>query len=287
MRTVKELSELTGISVRTLHYYDEIGLFSPTQKSEAGYRLYDDKAVETLQQILFFREFDIPLKEIKAVMENPALDRKQILRMQKKMLMAKKERMERLIASIDDILKGENRMDFTVFNEQEISTMYHDMVTNMNAEQKAIFIDRYGSMEEFEKHFKEGAASEKSQKNFAKLVEWYGGKEAVLDATKHSRGSEILTSYQKRLGDIQKKLADKRGTNVNSFEIRELIGEYDFIAKQLYQMEDVRSLMLDIAKGYRENEELRSGVDSVYGSGSATFIGEAIMLFLFGQVFLV
>jgi DNA-binding transcriptional MerR regulator len=106
MRTVKELSELTGISVRTLHYYDEIGLFSPTQKSEAGYRLYDDKAVETLQQILFFREFDIPLKEIKAVMENPALDRKQILRMQKKMLMAKKERMERLIASIDDILKA-------------------------------------------------------------------------------------------------------------------------------------------------------------------------------------
>ena len=67
MRTVKEISDLTGISVRTLHYYDEIGLLKPTDKSEAGYRLYDDKALETLQQILFFREFDIPLKEIKAV----------------------------------------------------------------------------------------------------------------------------------------------------------------------------------------------------------------------------
>ena len=92
MRTVKEISNITGISVRTLHYYDEIGLLEPTDKSDAGYRLYDDKALERLQQILFFREFDIPLKEIKAVMENPALDRNHILQMQRKMLMAKIER---------------------------------------------------------------------------------------------------------------------------------------------------------------------------------------------------
>ena len=84
MRTVKEIAELTGISARTLHYYDEIGLFVPTAKSEAGYRLYDDKALETLQQILFFREFDIPLKEIKAVMDNPGLDKNQILKMQRR-----------------------------------------------------------------------------------------------------------------------------------------------------------------------------------------------------------
>ena len=106
--------------MRTLHYYDEIGLLKPTDKSEAGYRLYDDKALETLQQILFFREFDIPLKEIKAVMENPALEKHQILKMQREMLMAKKERLESLIASIDRILKGENRMDFEVFSKNEL-----------------------------------------------------------------------------------------------------------------------------------------------------------------------
>ena len=100
MMTVKEVSKLTGISARTLHYYDEIGLFVPTEKSEAGYRLYDDKALETLQQILFLREFDIPLKEIKAIMENPDLDRNQILQMQRKMLESRKERIERLISSI-------------------------------------------------------------------------------------------------------------------------------------------------------------------------------------------
>ena len=84
----------------------------------------DGKALETLQQILFFREFDISLKEIKAVLDNPALERNQILQVQRKMLVTKKERMERLIASIDDILKGENKMDFTIFTKTEVEEMF-------------------------------------------------------------------------------------------------------------------------------------------------------------------
>ena len=67
MMTVKEVSKRSGVTVRTLHHYDAIGLLRPTQITQAGYRLYDDKALENLQQILFFREFDIPLKEIKAI----------------------------------------------------------------------------------------------------------------------------------------------------------------------------------------------------------------------------
>ncbi len=134
MRTVKEISNITGISVRTLHYYDEIGLLKPTDKSDAGYRLYDDKALEQLQQILFFREFDIPLKEIKAVMENPALDRNHILKMQREMLLTKIKRMERLVASIDDILKGDNKMDFAIFNKTEMDGMFQAMIEHMPEE---------------------------------------------------------------------------------------------------------------------------------------------------------
>ncbi|MGM9600319.1 MAG: MerR family transcriptional regulator, partial [Faecousia sp.] len=119
MMTIKEMSELTGVSARALRYYDEIGLFHPTGKSEAGYRLYDAKALEALQQILYFRELDIPLNTIKELMENPALDRNIILQMQKKMLVKEKERIERLISSIDIALKGANTMDFTVFNREE------------------------------------------------------------------------------------------------------------------------------------------------------------------------
>ena len=149
MMTVKEIAEITGISARTLHYYDEIGLLKPTAKSEAGYRLYDDKALETLQQILFFREFDIPLKEIKSIITSPDFDRNQILQMQRKMLVAKKERMERLIASIDDILKGENKMDFSVFNEKEIEEMFQTMFDHMPENLRKISINEFGSEEEW------------------------------------------------------------------------------------------------------------------------------------------
>ena len=218
MRTVKEISDLTGISVRTLHYYDEIGLLKPTDKSDAGYRLYDDKALETLQQILFFREFDISLKEIKTVIENPALERNQILQMQRKMLVAKKERMECLIASIDRILKGDKAMDFEVFSKTELEDMYRSMEANMSEEQKAVFIEHYGSMEAWKKNFLEKASTEAVQKNFQKLVEWYGSKEKALEVSRNPGNSEIFPAYQKRLGEIIKRLSEKKGQDVNSFK---------------------------------------------------------------------
>ncbi|MDO4343671.1 MAG: MerR family transcriptional regulator [Eubacteriales bacterium] len=279
MRTVKEISDLTGISVRTLHYYDEIGLLKPTDKSEAGYRLYDDKALETLQQILFFREFDISLKEIKAVIENPALEKKQILQMQRKMLVAKKERMERLIAGIDDILKGENKMDFEVFSKTELEDMYNSMEARMNEKQKAIFIEQYGSMEEWKKKFLENASTEAVQKNFQKVVEWYGSKEKAMEASKNPENTEIFPAYQKRLGEIVKKLADKKGQDVNSFEVKELVGEYDFVTKQMFQLPDAASMLLELAAAYRTNTEIQAVQDSIYGEGTTEFIGRAIEAF--------
>lgn len=74
MKTVKDVSKITGVSIRTLRYYDEIGLLNPTELTEAGYRLYDNKALEKLQEIMFFRELDIPLIDIKKIMENSNYD---------------------------------------------------------------------------------------------------------------------------------------------------------------------------------------------------------------------
>ena len=105
MKTVKEVSELTGLSVRTLHYYDEIGLFKPTEVTEAGYRLYDDKAIEKLGQILVFRELDLSLSDIKLIMDNPDLDRNAVLARQREMLCVKQQRIERIIAGIDEMMK--------------------------------------------------------------------------------------------------------------------------------------------------------------------------------------
>lgn len=279
MMTVKEISKITGISARTLHYYDEIGLFTPTEKSEAGYRLYDDKALENLQQILFFREFDIPLKEIKMIMENPNLDRNQILQMQKEMLTAKKERIEKLIASIDDILKGDNKMDFEIFNKTEIEDMYNAMEANMTEAQKQIFIERYGSLEEWKKDFLEKASTEEVQRNFEKVVEWYGSKEAAIEASMNPQNTDIQLDYQKRMGAISQKLAENKGRDVNSDEVRSLIAEYDLLTKQMFQLPDATTMVLEIAKAYQENKEIQAAQDSIYGEGSTEYMGRAMEAF--------
>ena len=268
MKTVKEVSELTGISVRALHYYDEIGLFRPTAVSEAGYRLYDDKALERLQQILFFREFDMPLRDIKAVMEN-----------QRQMLVMKKERLERLIASLDDILKGDNRMDFEVFSKEDIDKLYAAIVTNMPKEQLEQLAEQYGGLEQYEKHFRESAASENAQKNYAKMVEWYGDKESALKAAENPDNPQIIPAYQKRMDEVLKKLAARKGEDVTSFAVKEVVGEYDFVAKQLYQMKDVSAMMLEAAEEYQNNRKIQETLDKMYGEGAAIFIGRAFEAF--------
>lgn len=281
MMTVKEISGLTGISVRTLHYYDEIGLFSPTDKSEAGYRLYDGKALETLQQILFFREFDIPLKEIKAIMENPVLERNQILQMQRKMLVSKKERLERLITSIDDILKGDNKMDFAIFNETEIEDMFQSMYNNMpdNIRQEAL--KDFGSVEQWKQHYIQTVSSEDMQKNYAKVAEWYGGKEKFLSVNNNPLSKEVAISYSKRIDGILQKLAGKRGCALDSFEVKEIIGEYGFVMKQFIQIREEKEMMLTLAKSYRD-KIMKNLADTKYGEGTAAFFADAIETFYDG-----
>ena len=285
MRTVKEVSEMTGISVRTLHYYDEIGLFKPTVVSEAGYRLYDDKALEVLQQILFFREFDMPLKEIKNIMENPDLDKNQLLCSQKQVLVLKKERLERIIQSIDDILRGENRMDFEIFSKADIEQLYNAMVENMSEKNKAVFIEKYGSMEQYKAHFMEESSGERAQKNYAKLVEWYGDKDSALAAGINPENPQIMEAYSKRSDAVLRKLAEKKGTDVQSFEVREIIGELDFVFKQLYQMRDVTEMMRDMADMYKNDEDFQKKNDRIYGEGSTQYIGEAIEAFYKRYIF--
>ena len=275
MRTVKEISDLTGISVRTLHYYDEIGLLKPTEKSDAGYRLYDDKALETLQQILFFREFDISLKEIKAVLDNPALERNQILQVQRKMLVTKKERMERLIASIDDILKGENKMDFTIFTKTEVEEMFQTMLEHIQENMRNIAIKEFGSIEQWKKHYMEVVSSEEMQKGYAKVVEWYGGKDKFLSVARTPVSKEVAESYNKRIEAILQKLIAKQNCDIDSFEVKELVGEYGFVMKQLAQIKEEKGFMMAQAQYYR-NEQIKPMIDEKYGEGASDFFAQAI-----------
>lgn len=278
MKTVKEISTLTGISVRTLHYYDQIGLFVPTEKSEAGYRLYDDKALETLQQILFFREFDIPLKEIKAIMENPALDRKQVLQMQRRMLAAKRERVERLIASLDDILKGDNTMDFSVFSRTEIGELFQLMFDGMTEEMRQAAVEEFGGVAQWRAHYMQVMSSEKAQKQYAKVVEWYGGKDAYLSAVQNPLSSQAAESFKAREDAIRRKLLEKRDCPTDSFAVKEIVGEYGFVMKQFCRLKEETGMMLSLARSYR-NEQVAAQVDGEYGEGASEFFARAIEAF--------
>ena len=122
-RSISETARLCGVSVRTLHYYDEIGLLPPSGTTESGYRYYSEEALEVLQQILFYRELEFPLKEIRNILSHPDYDKRLALQRQKELLQMKKERLEKLIGLADRQLKGENTMSFQEFNQSEINAV--------------------------------------------------------------------------------------------------------------------------------------------------------------------
>lgn len=121
MMTVSEVSRLTGVSIRTLQYYDKIGLLHPSGHTEAGYRLYDDTALTALQQILLFRELEFPLKDIRQIMSQPGFDRQKALVQQIELLMLKKQRLENLIDLARRMQQtGGKPMDFTAFDTTKL-----------------------------------------------------------------------------------------------------------------------------------------------------------------------
>lgn len=146
---IKEVADLVGISVRTLHHYDEIGLLVPDDTTEAGYRIYSDENLEMLQQILFFKELDFPLKKIKEIIERPTFERQEALEIQHGMLLDRKSRLEKMIRTIEKSLqyeKGEitmsNKEKFEGFDfshnpyEQEAREKWGDKAVNQ-ANEKA------------------------------------------------------------------------------------------------------------------------------------------------------
>lgn len=135
-------------------------------------------------------------------------------------------------------------------------------------------------MEKWREDFLKKAATPEAQRNFEKVVEWYGGdKEAALKASMHPENAEIQPACQNRLETIMKKLADNKGKDVNAPEIKSLMGEYDLVTKEMLQMEDVTELMLEMAKTYQTNTEIQAVQDSIYGEGTTAYAGRAIEAF--------
>ncbi|WP_126247173.1 MerR family transcriptional regulator [Chitinophaga rhizosphaerae] len=187
--SVKKLSRLAGVSVRTLHLYDRMGLLEPSVRTEARYRLYGEKELLRLQQILFYRELDFPLKDILAILEDPAFDLEQALEDHRKALLAKKERIDTLVGTIDKTL-------VTLKNKSMLQVE-----------------DLY-----------DGIPNEKMEAYRAEaMAKW--GKDTVLSAEETLRGfsKDEMKVLQRELTRINDRLAELMGTDPKSAPVQECI----------------------------------------------------------------
>ncbi len=168
MMNIKEFAKLIGVSIRTLHYYDEIGLLKPDfVDRQNGYRQYGENAFCRMQEILFYRELDFPLKTIKEIISSESYDKKAALVGQKKLLLLKKQRLERIIAAIESAEKGEHIMDFKALEAEEIDTY--------KAEAKA----RWGNTEAYRESERKSDAGVAEGMN-AIIAEFAAAKKAAL-----------------------------------------------------------------------------------------------------------
>ena len=276
MKTVKDVSEITGISIRTLRYYDEIGLLKPTELTEAGYRLYDNKALEKLQEIMFFRELEIPLIDIKKIMDNPNYDKERALLAQKSLLEQKRNRLNGIIELITDVMKGVNTMSFGAFGNEEVQKMVNHTLSCMSKESLDEQVQKYGSMEKYKEYLISGFANERAT---ADLLKWYGSKEKVMEAVMQSTGSvEEIKQGQDENAKIYKQfMAAKEAGNMDmAHSAVEMLAEN---YKTMFMLDNARNILIDLAKEYSSNEKLAEVTDKQYGAGCSDYIANAIKIY--------
>lgn len=274
MKTVKEVSDITGVSIRTLRYYDEIGLLKPTRLTEAGYRLYDNQALEKLQQIMFFREIEVSLSEIKEIMDSPGYDKEQVLLTQKALLEKKRNSLNGLIELITDVMKGVNTMSFEAFNDKDVQDILDHMCECISPEDLEQQIKKYGNMDKMREQMKENL---KDEQTMAELIKWYGSKEKAVDAALQSTGNkEDFVPQQNENEEVYRRFAIAKETKDADLE-KESVAKLAEIYKGLFKLDNARSILLDLAKEYLKEDKLAEVTDAQYGEGVARYVGSAIL----------
>ena len=239
MRTVKEVSKITGVSVRTLHHYDAIGLLKPTKVTEAGYRMYDDTALGRLQSILLFRELQFPLKQIRAILDSPDFDPAEAIARQIGLLELQRRHIGELIAFAREIQsKGVTTMNFDVFDRKEMEK-YKEEVAAKWGNTKA-----YREFQQKEAAREEGSSRRIAEELMAMFSELGGLKQLSPDADE----------VQKKISALQK-----------------------FITDNYYECTD--EILSGLGQMYAEDERFRKNIDRAGGEGTAVFASRAIAVY--------
>ncbi len=239
MMTIREVSRLAGVSVRTLQYYDKIGLLHPSRYSDTGYRLYEDTALEQLQQILLFRELGFPLKDIKNIIQSPDFDRNKALDQQITLLKLKKDHLENLINLAEGIkLLGTKYMDFSAFDSSKLD--------EYAAQAKAA----WGNSQAYKEY------AEKA-KNRTPEEDQILGEQCML---------------------IFREFAKIKDTDPSSEEARALVIKLQsFFSEHFYQCTD--QILSGLGRMYAGGGEFTKNIDEYAGEGTAVFVNEAIQAY--------
>ena len=240
MKTLHEVRKLAGISVRTLHHYDAIGLLTPTTTTDAGYRLYDDDTLERLQCILFFRELEFPLKDIKEILDSPNFERSKALEQQIELLTMKKEHLENLINLARGIqTTGVKKiMDFKAFDTKK--------------------------MDDYAKQAKESYGSTTAYKEF---------EEKSKGRTKEDEKS-LGIGMMNIFADFGKLLSLKPSDDAVQEKVAELRA---YITKHYYNC--TPEILSGLGQMYAGGGEMTENINSYAGEGTAEFAAEAIQFY--------
>ncbi len=239
MMIVNEVSRLTGVSIRTLQYYDKIGLLPPADYTEVGYRLYDDETLQKLQIILLFRELEFPLKDIRRIIESPDFDREKALEQQIHILELKKEHIENLIDLARGVKKSgvKDMMDFTAFDTAKIDAYI------------AKAREYWGDTAAF-KEFEEKNADRTSEENaginteLMKIFAQFGGMKDMDPAS---------PKVQKQVKKLQ-----------------------DYITDKFYNC--TNTILSSLGHAYSAEGEMNRNIDKAGGKGTGEFVDKAIQI---------
>ena len=242
MLTVNEVSRISGVSIRTLQYYDQIGLLKPASYTEAGYRLYGEDELIKLQQILLFRELEFPLKEIKEIVGRSDFDKKKALKQQIELLTLKKEHIEGLIELAKSLQKkGERSMDFSAFDNSKI--------------------------EEYSKKAKEQWGDTSEYKEYEKKS--------------HKRSKSDESKIMNEFMEIFNKFGEIKDTDPSGDEAGALVKELqDYITKHFYKCTD--EILKGLGQMYASGNEFTENIDKAGGKGTAEFVNKAIKAYFEG-----
>ena len=236
LRTVHEVSDLTGVSIRTLHYYDEIGLLTPSVVTDAGYRLYDDASLRRLQTVMLFRELEFPLKDIKQMINSPDFDQVTAIDDQIRLLELKREHLDRLIDLAKRLkLKGETDLSFKEFDKSKI--------------------------EAYQKLAKEAWGETDAYKEFEK-------KQATQTETDQRRNAENMMDIFFEFGDMKDK--DPADPVVQA-QVKKL---QDFITANYYTC--TTQILAGLGQMYVAGGDMTTNIDVAGGKGCAEFVAKAI-----------